>query len=405
VTNDRLAVAAQAQRLEALGRLAGGVAHDFNNLLAVIGNYTAFVAEEVAAAAVEDPDRWGPVGADVEQIRRATGRAADLTHQLLSFARREVIQPQVLDLNTCVAELVALLRRTLGDDIELVTDLTGGLDPILADPGRIQQMLMNLAINARDAMPDGGTLRVDTCNVAVDAESVAGGSPAAPGRYVRLRVSDTGTGMPADVVDQVFEPFFTTKVDGRGTGLGLATVYGVVTGADGIITVTSHPGVGTTFTVLLPVTDDADGWALHEPASYTRTPKGETVLVVDDEPALREVTARILTRAGYRVLTASGGAEAVRVAEAHDGPIHLLLTDVVMPTMLGKEVAERIRAVRPTIEVLFMSGYAQPVLASQGRLAPGVALVDKPFSEAALLAKVAQVLNGHFKGFKTRRGR
>jgi len=405
VTDDRLAATAQAQRLESLGRLAGGVAHDFNNMLAVIVNYAAFIAEEVATAAQTDPGRWGSVVADVAQVTQAANRAAELTRQLLAFARREVVQPRVLNLNDAVATVKRLLARTLGDDVDLVTDPGADLWPVLADAGQVEQMLVNLSINARDAMPDGGVLRISTTNVTVDDASVAGGSPVTPGRYVRLRVSDTGTGMPAEVADKVFEPFFTTKPDGRGTGLGLATVYGIVTGADGTITVTSHPGAGTTFTVLLPVTDDADAWEPVEPASYIRTPKGEMVLVVEDEPALREVTARILTRAGYRVLTARGGVEAVAIAESHDGPIHLLLTDVVMPTMLGKEVSERISAVRPDIETLFMSGYAQPVLASQGRLEPGVALVDKPFSEAALLAKAAQVLNGHFKGFKTRRGR
>jgi PAS domain S-box-containing protein len=393
----------QAQRMEVLGRLAGGVAHDFNNLLAVILNYASFVSEELTSAAESPPDwdrRRLVAQRDVAQIQRAAERATDLTHQLLAFARREVVQSRVLNLNDVVTEVEELLRRTLGEDMELVTNLPDDLWPILADPGQIEQILVNLAINARDAMPHGGTLRIDTANVDVDAESVAGGSPALPGRYVRLRVSDTGTGMSEDVIAHAFEPFFTTKGDGSGTGLGLATIYGIVAQAEATIGITSDPGSGTTFTIMLPVTNEA-AVTIEEPASYQRVPKGETVLVVEDEEALREVTERIFTRNGYHVITAANGFEAIAMAARHPGDIHLLVTDVVMPKMLGKEVAEQVRKLRPDIEVLYMSGYAQPVLASQGRLEPGVALVDKPFSEAALLAKAAQVLNGHFRGFAT----
>jgi CheY-like chemotaxis protein len=270
----------------------------------------------------------------------------------------------------------------------------------MADPGQVEQILVNLAVNARDAMPGGGALRIDTANITVDAESIAGGSPAPPGRYVRLRVGDSGTGMPAEIIGHVFEPFFTTKRDGGGTGLGLATVYGIVTQAEATIAIKSAPGAGTTFTIMLPVTSEA-ATTIEEPAPYHRTPKGETVLVVEDEEALREVTERIFTRSGYHVITAANGVEAITVATAYDGEIHLLVTDVVMPKMLGKEVAERIREIRPDIAILFMSGYAQPVLASQGRLEPGVALVDKPFSSAELLAKAGLVLNGQFPGFAT----
>jgi PAS domain S-box-containing protein len=393
----------QAQRMEVLGRLAGGVAHDFNNLLAVILNYASFVAEELAsmAGSAAEWDRRRQVAQrDVGQIQRAAERATDLTHQLLAFARREVVQSRVLNLNGVVADVEELLRRSIGEDMELTTSLADELWPILADPGQVEQILVNLAVNARDAMPDGGTLRIDTANIDVDAESVAGGSPARPGRYVRLRVSDTGTGMSPEVIAHAFEPFFTTKGDGSGTGLGLATVYGIVAQADATIGIKSEPGAGTTFTIMLPVTDEA-AVTIEEPASYQRVPRGETVLVVEDEEALREVTERIFTRNGYHVITAANGIEAIAVAADHDGEIHLLVTDVVMPRMLGKEVAEQIRRLRPEIEVLYMSGYAQPVLASQGRLEPGVALVDKPFSEAALLAKAAQVLNGHFRGFET----
>jgi CheY-like chemotaxis protein len=319
---------------------------------------------------------------------------------LLAFARQEVVHARVLDLNERVSGVEELLRRTLGDDMELVTSLSEGLWPILADPGQVEQILVNLAINARDAMPDGGTLRIETANSVVDDDSVAGGSPAKPGRHVRLRVSDTGTGMSVDVIAHVFEPFFTTKGGDGGTGLGLATIYGIVAQCEGAIGIQSELGAGTTFSIMLPVTDQA-AVPIEEPASYHRTPAGETILVVEDQDALREVTERIFTRNGYHVLTAANGPDALVLAASHDGDIHLLVTDVVMPRMLGKEVAERVREFQPGIEVLFMSGYAQPVLASQGRLEPGVVLVDKPFSEAELITKAGLVLDGHFLGYET----
>jgi signal transduction histidine kinase/CheY-like chemotaxis protein len=396
---------AQAQRLESLGQLAGGVAHDFNNLLSVILNYVTFVSEEVtAAAAGPDPARHlESASADLAQIKKAAERAARLTHQLLVFARRDVIRPQVLDLDTVITSVEELLRRTIGEHVELVTSLAGDLWPVLADPGQLEQVLVNLAVNARDAMPVGGTLTIDTGNVTVDADTIAGGSRARKGRNVRLRVSDTGIGMSSDVAQHVFEPFFTTKPDGGGTGLGLATVYGILTQADGDIRIYSESGHGTTFTITLPITAEAAA-PVAEPVPYQRAPKGETVLVVEDEEALREVTRRIFTRNGYQVITAANGPEALRIAVGHPGEIHLLVTDVVMPQMLGKEVAEKMRLIKPEIEVVFMSGYARPVLASQGRLDPGVALVEKPFSEADLLAMAGQVLNGHFHGFATIQG-
>jgi hypothetical protein len=399
----RQAQIVQGERLEVLGRLAGGVAHDFNNLLGVILNYAAFVAEQLQTTEGCPPEcaeRCRGAQRDVDQIEQAARRAADLTHQLLAFARREVVRPQVLDLNDGVRRVEDLLRRTLGEDVELSTALCDDPWPILADPGQIEQVLINLAINASDAMPDGGGLRIDTANVTVEADSEVTGSPTAPGRYLRLRVSDSGEGMSAVVMSHAFDPFYTTKGAGAGSGLGLATVYGIVTEFDATITVTSELGVGTTFAILLPVTEEA-AVVVPEDAPYQRTPAGETVLVVEDEEALRDMTERIFVRNGYKVLTAANGPDALAVVAGHVGAIHLLLTDVVMPQMLGKEVAERVRALRPDIEVLFMSGYAQPVLASQGRLEPGVVLLDKPFSEAELIKKAGQVLNGHFKGYAT----
>ena len=287
-----------------------------------------------------------------------------------------------------------MLRRTIGEQVELVASLDDDLWPILADPGQLEQVLVNLAVNARDAMPSGGILTIETENVNVDVDTIVAGSNARPGRNIRLRVSDTGTGMTADVIEHVFEPFFSTKQAGAGTGLGLATVFGIVGQADGHILIFSEPGLGTTFTITLPVTAEVTV-AKAEPLPHQRTARGETVMVVEDELALREVTKRMLTRHGYNVITASNGLEALKIASEHEGEIHLLLTDVVMPQMLGKEVAEKMAAIKPGIEVLFMSGYARPVLASQGRLDPNVTLIEKPFSGADLLEKAGQVLNGH----------
>jgi signal transduction histidine kinase/CheY-like chemotaxis protein len=384
----------QAQRLENLGQLAGGVAHDFNNLLAVILNYACFVSEELAAATESDwAQRVEAARADVGQVELAAGRAARLTRQLLAFARREVVRPQVLDLDTVITGVEEMLRRTLGEHVELMTSLAGDLWPVLADPGQLEQVLVNLVVNARDAMPAGGTLSVDTGNITVDADAVAGGSRAREGRNVRLRVSDTGTGMSADVIEHAFEPFFTTREEGAGTGLGLATVYGIVTQAGGRILIYSEPGAGTTFTITLPVTAEIAA-PIVVPAPYHRVPRGETVLVVEDEAALREVTRRIFARNGYRVITAGSGPEALDIARDYEGEIHLLVTDVVMPKMLGNEVAERIRRIKPEIEVLYMSGYAQRNLASQRTLERDVHLIEKPFSAAVLIETAGRILNG-----------
>jgi PAS domain S-box-containing protein len=383
----------QSQRLESLGQLAGGVAHDFNNLLGAILNYAAFVEEQVAgAAAAPGGEQWGPVCRDVEQIRRAAERATNLTHQLLAFGRREIVQPRVLILNDIVTDIEELLRRTLGEHIELGTSLAEDLWPVLADAGQIEQVLVNLAVNARDAMPAGGTLAIDTANVVVDDDYAASCHGLKSGRHARLRVSDTGAGMPKHVLHRVFEPFFTTKPKGEGTGLGLATVYGIITQADGYAQVYSEPGLGTTFSALLPITAVA-ALQSDQPAPVSHTRGGETVLVVEDEEAMREVTRRILARNGYQVITAATGADALRLTEQDQRQIHLLITDVIMPQMLGKEVAERIRATRPAIRTLFMSGYAHPVLASEGKLEAGVALIQKPFTEPSLLNKIKEVLD------------
>ena len=383
----------QSQRLESLGQLAGGVAHDFNNLLAVIVNYTEFVAEQVTEAAQTSGDpHWAAVRRDIAEILRAGARAGELTHQLLAFGRREVVRPQVLDLNTVIGQVENLLRRSLGEHIQLHTQLTADLWPVLADPGQLEQVLVNLAVNARDAMPDGGTLSIETANRTLDDHAVHTHPSLRPGRHVQLTVADTGTGIPPEVAERVFEPFFTTKPKGQGTGLGLATVYGIIHQADGHAAISSTPGAGTTFTALLPATDQSPT-PLEETAAPQLTHGDETILVVEDEDALREVTRRILTRNGYHVLTAASGPDALKTAEHTDCHIDLLLTDVIMPHMLGKELATTIRETSPAIRVLYMSGYAQPVLASQGTLDPGVTLVEKPFTEPHLLEKVRDVLD------------
>jgi two-component system cell cycle sensor histidine kinase/response regulator CckA len=391
----------QAQRLENLGQLAGGIAHDFNNLLAVILNYATFVAEEMDAATESDwGGRWETARDDVREIKQAAERAARLTHQLLAFARRSVVRPQVVDLDQVISGVTEMLRRTLGEHIDVTFSSAGGLWPVLADPGQLEQVLMNLAVNARDAMPGGGALIIDTSNVTVDADFIAGGSEARRGRNVRLRVSDSGCGMPADVIEHAFDPFFTTKPEGAGTGLGLATVYGIIAQAEGHIQIYSEPGAGTTFSIMLPVTAEA-AIAVSENAPYHRSPKGETILVVEDEEAVCEVARRIFARNGCHVITAASGPKAIEIVRTYQGDIHLLVADVVMPHMLGKEVSAQIRAIKPDIEVLFMSGYARRVLTSQGMLDPNVALVEKPFTEVELMGTAAQVLNGHFRGFNT----
>ncbi|MFI6077357.1 PAS domain S-box protein [Actinoplanes sp. NPDC051343] len=385
----------RSQRLESLGQLAGGVAHDFNNLLAVIVNYAALIEEDIAAAAERDGEkRWAQTRRDVQQTAAAAQRGVRLTQQLLAFGRREVIRPRALNLNTVVGEVQELLCRTLGEHIALATELDQQLWPVLADPGQLEQVLMNLAVNARHAMHGTGTLTIDTKNLHVNADQAAARPGLHAGRYIRLRVSDTGMGMPPDVLDRAFEPFFTTKAEGEGTGLGLATIYGVITQAGGTAYLLSELNVGTSFVALLPATD-ADAGA--EPAPRPRRtasvqPGGETILLVEDEPALREVTRRLLARNGYHILEAQDPEDALRIAEHHPEPIHLLLTDVVMPRMLGKQVAEQAKRLSPQTKVLYMSGYAKPVLASQGSLEPGVTLLEKPFSEADLLDKVTEVL-------------
>jgi PAS domain S-box-containing protein len=384
----------QSQRLESLGQLAGGVAHDFNNLLGVILVSASLVTEEVIiAGGMPGGEHWGAVRADVDRIKQAAERASELTRQLLAFGRCEVVQPRVINLNAVVSEIEQLLRRTIGEHVRLEVDLAADLWPIVADPGQIEQVLVNVAINSRDAMPGGGRLCIDTKNTVISKEGAASRPGARPGRYIRLRVSDSGSGMDAHVLAHAFEPFFTTKPKGEGSGLGLATVYGIISQAGGFAQICSEPSVGTTFSALLPAGDGMI--TLPEPIEDEPVHRagGETILVVEDENAMREVTQRILTRNGYHVIAAANGSAALAVAEEFKGSIDLVLTDVVMPHMLGKEVADSLVATRPDLRVVYMSGYARPVLASQGTLEAGVTLVEKPFSEQQLLGKIREVLD------------
>ncbi len=388
------------RRLESLGQLAGGVAHDFNNILAVIGSYTEMSIETLDAP-VPTADELTGVRADLTQVSRATERAGQLTKQLLAFGRREITQAEVLSLNHLIRDVEQMLRRALGEHITLITDLDPQLWNVHADPAQIEQILVNLAVNARDAMPTGGTLSIDTTNADLEENDAA--NPAlGPGRYVRVRVSDTGSGMPPEVLDRAFEPFFTTKPQGAGTGLGLATVYGIAASAGGDIRLYSEPGIGTTLTILLPATEVTaapDDTTISVDAGPAEgTPRHETILLVEDEEPLRDVTTRILIRAGYRVLVADGGPAAIDIARSHPEPIHLLLTDVIMPKMMGNEVADRITAIRPELPVLYMSGYAQPVLTEHGTLQPGVTIVEKPFTRRQLLDRIHAVLHHDHRG-------
>jgi hypothetical protein len=375
----------QSQKMEAIGRLAGGVAHDFNNLLAVILNYAGFVAKGLKS---DDPLR-----SDVEEIREAAKRAASLTRQLLIFSRKELIRPKAMNLNDVVADTEKLLQRTIGEDIDLHCKLHPELDRVMVDRGHMEQVLLNLAVNARDAMPNGGRLSIETSNASLDEQDRELHPFVIPGRYVCLSVTDTGCGMSEAVKSHVFEPYFTTKAKGKGTGLGLATVYGIVKQAGGYIWLYSEPGSGTTFRIYVPVTDKPASVEIRATPPPPLPGRGETVLVVEDENALRAVARRILARNGYKVLEAPHGPEAMALSDRRTGAIDLLLTDVIMPRMSGKELAHRLLKQRPRMRVLYMSGYTDDVSALRRELADGVPFLQKPFTEAGLLSKVREVLD------------
>jgi PAS domain S-box-containing protein len=375
----------QSQRLESVGRLAGGVAHDFNNVLTAIFGYADLLAEELPTGS--------PGREDLREIRTAAERAAGLTRQLLAFSRQQVLQPVVLNMNDVVENLEKMLIRLIGEDVVLQTHLSPDMGNIRADAGQLEQVIVNLIVNARDAMPGGGKLTIETANAELGEAYADAHRPVVPGRYVMLAVSDTGTGMDAVTKARLFEPFFTTKTAGKGTGLGLATVYGIVKQSGGYIWVYSELGHGTTFKVYLPQVE-APAEAVREPAATTGTPVGtETVLLAEDDAMLRPLARELLVKLGYRVLEASNSAAALAAARAHQGEIHLLISDVVMPGESGVQLARQIMADRPQLRVLYISGYTDEAVVRHGLLAPGVNFLQKPFTPAVLARKVREVLD------------
>jgi PAS domain S-box-containing protein len=380
----------QAQRVEAVGRLAGGVAHDFNNLLTAMLGYTEFVLDELGPTS--------PLRADLLDVKKNGQRAAELTRQLLAFSRRQVLQPEVLDLNHVVAGISKMLRRLISEDIELVTVPDPALGNVKADPGQIEQVIMNLVVNSRDAMPEGGKLTISTENVHLDATHSSMGKFVKPGSYILLRVSDTGSGMDEETQSRIFEPFFTTKEKGKGTGLGLSTVFGIVKQSGGYVWVESKLGVGTTFDVYLPRVDEAvttkpRTGSFLRPSSLRND---QTILVVEDEASVRTLTRRILENSGCRVLEARNGGEGLNVSERHPGPIDLVISDVVMPELNGPDMIARIAANRPQAKFLYMSGYTEEAVLRT--LDPEIPFLDKPFTAKELVRKVREALNPELEG-------
>jgi len=371
----------QAQKMEAVGQLAGGIAHDFNNLLTAILGYSDLLRDQIG----DQPE----VAADVEEIRKAGQRARDLTAQLLAFSRKQVLERRVLDVNRLVNDAHRILRRVIGENIRLEIALDPNIPRIKADPGQMHQVILNLAINARDAMPQGGTVRLSTgFGSAVDAGSL----PGTQRSMVTLTIADTGCGMPPEVRSRIFEPFFTTKAPGKGTGLGLAMVFGVVTQSGGTIDVTSQPGEGTTFTICLPGID-AEATDAPAPPVGQRPNGSETILLVEDEAAIRELVRRVLGAYGYRVLEAADPQHAARIAEEHSSAIHLLVSDIVMPGLSGPDLAQRIACRRPQMRVLYMSGFAGGLNTSSGTLSSGVTVLPKPFTPEQLAQQVRACLD------------
>jgi signal transduction histidine kinase len=373
----------QSQRLESLGQLAGGVAHDFNNLLAVILACGNFVADATAGDE--------PIQADVNQILAAAERAARLTRQLLIFSRRDQANVEILDLTAIVTDMQALLTRTIGEDIQLTVHAPAGLPAIHADRGQIEQVLVNLAVNARDAMPEGGTLTIRLDTTTLDEDYARLHPPAKPGRYVDLSVSDTGIGIPPSVLSRIFEPFFSTKPRDKGTGLGLATVHGIVAGADGSLSVYSEPGIGTTIRAFFPPAENQAVTAEPPPEAASTNGHGQTILVVEDQPAVRQIAARILRNHGYSVIEAGSGAEALTLAASHH--FDLLLTDVIMPEMSGPQLAQHLHQAHPKTPVVFMSGYSQDVLGPRKTLDDNAPLIQKPFTTPQLITTIHTLLS------------
>jgi two-component system cell cycle sensor histidine kinase/response regulator CckA len=376
----------QLQKFEAIGRLAGGVAHDFNNLLGVILGQSEILLDR--------PHDQG-ITRGLEMIRESARRGASLTRQLLAFGRRQVLEAKVLNLNVVLADVEKLLQRVIGEDIELDFQTDAKISSVKADPGQLEQVVVNLAANARDAMPGGGRLTIATANVDLDEAYADRRVVVRPGRYVQLVVSDTGCGMDRDTQSHIFEPFFTTKEQGKGTGLGLATVYGIVKQSGGYIWVYSEPGHGTAFKIYLPMVEAAAESPRHvEPSA--ELPRGsETILVVEDDASLREVTCEFLRGSGYTVIPAESSEEALHITESHSGPIDFLLTDVIMPKMNGRELASRLTKARPEMKVLYVSGYTDGIVRDgvHGALEDGLAFLQKPYTRRALVRKIREILD------------
>jgi signal transduction histidine kinase len=374
----------QAQKMEAVGRLAGGVAHDFNNLLMVIQGHASLLLNFL--------DRDDPLRRNLEDILRAAERASSLTRQLLAFSRKQVLQPRVLDLNALVNQIAELLPPLLGEDIRLVMELDPELGRVRADPGQIEQVIMNLAFNARDAMRQGGELTVQTANVDLDEAFARLYRRVRPGPHVMLAVRDTGCGMDEETQSHIFEPFFTTKDKSRGTGLGLATVYGTVEQSGGTVTVLSKLGQGTTINIYLPRIEEIVEAVQPAKVSPKALEGSETILVVEDDDAVRNMTREFLKIKGYTVVEARSAPDAIQFTKRHNGPIDLVLTDVVMPGMKGRELVERLASLRPGVKVLYMSAYTEDAIVNYGILDPGTAFIEKPFSPDGLACKVREVL-------------
>jgi PAS domain S-box-containing protein len=375
----------QAQKMEAVGRLAGGVAHDFNNLLGVITGYSEMLRKELG------PEHPGVKR--LEQVQRAAERAAGLTRQLLAFSRKQVLQPRILDLGEVITEADEMIRRVIGEDIRFTATPGAGLGRIRADPGQIEQVLMNLVVNARDAMPKGGDLTIETSNVVLDQAHARAHPEVQPGPFVLLSVVDSGAGMDAQTRAHIFEPFFTTKEEGKGTGLGLATVFGIVQQSGGHISVDSRPGRGTTFKIYFPQVDDALMRPSPAPTMASPAAGGETILLVEDADPLREMIREILESAGYNVIESSDPEEVSRGLRTLDASVRLLLTDVVMPRMSGPDLAKIVLIARPAIKVIFMSGYTAEAMGLHGVLGADTRFIQKPFAPDALLAKVREALD------------
>jgi PAS domain S-box-containing protein len=379
----------QAQKMEAVGRLAGGIAHDFNNILTIISGHAELLLDQYS-----DPDDW--LHKEIREIRQASEQATTLTQQLLTFSRQQPLQLRVLNLNEVISKLEKMLKRLIGENIKLSTNLSPTLGPVEVDPGQFEQVIMNLAVNARDAMPYGGKLILKTANVALDQEDVEKIPDIEPGAYVLLSVTDTGFGMDAETQAHIFEPFFTTKGKSKGTGLGLATVYGIVQQSKGHISVSTAPGEGTIFKIYLPqVKEPVEPAKPAKPTPATvKTKRGSvTILLVEDDPAVRLITNKFLQKRGYTVLEALDSTEAVQICRQHEGPIHLLLTDVVMPRMSGFELAKHLTALRPQMKVLYISGYSDEELSHYEHATSGAGLLQKPFTSELLIHKIREILS------------